>query len=314
MSILRIIPFLLLSTLLSAQQIQVRVNSRLSSESTKAGSRFQGVLMNPVQIAGRSCARGSAVGGVVTEVNPSGRLHNPGVLVIQPAWVTCSGRRVDVSAEPIRLEGRSHTKHNAVLIGGGAGLGAVLGGIFGGGKGAAIGAAAGAGTGTVAAAATGRQEAVIEPEAVVAWNLGRTTRVEETPRRDNYRKEAVRQPQNDGVYQSRERYRDDDEDDDRDHERGGDGYGRYRFTEHDRVYLRRCLVSNYHLPPGLAKQGKVPPGHAKKMARAGYEPIPGVCSAELSPIPRGWERVIVDNRVVLFDPYRHQIDVFVWAE
>ena len=78
------------------------------------------------------------------------------------------------------------------------------------------------------------------------------------------------------------------------------------------MYLSRCLVSNYRLPPGLAKQGKVPPGHAKKMAQAGYSPIPHACTNELSPIPSGWMRVIIDTRVVLFDSARREVDWFVW--
>lgn len=68
-------------------------------------------------------------------------------------------------------------------------------------------------------------------------------------------------------------------------------------------------MSNYRLPPGVAKQGKIPPGHAKKMQQAA---IPYACTAELSPIPSGLERVIIDARVILFDPAHREIDSFVW--
>ncbi|MGE5112752.1 MAG: hypothetical protein ACM3JB_17945 [Acidobacteriaceae bacterium] len=309
-SVLRLIPIVLLGTIVSAQQIQVRINSRLSSESTKPGTAFEGVLMTPVQLSGQSCAKGSPVGGVVTEAKHSGRLSNPGILKLQPTWVACHGRRVPVSAEAIVLEGRSHTKNNAVLIGGGAGAGAILGGIMGGGKGAAIGAAVGAGAGTVGAAANGRHEAVIEPEAVVAWNVqqanaaqARNTRSSQS---SSYRDSDDRH--SDRAYQRQDYDRDDDRGyRDRDDDRG---YREVRFSEHDRAYLTRCLGSNYRLPPGLAKQGKIPPGHARKMAQANA--IPYECTAELSPIPRGWERVIIDARVVLFDPGHREIDSFVW--
>jgi len=313
----RLLAILLFSTLLSAQQLEVRINNRLSSETTQPGTSFQGVLMSPVQIAGRNCAKGSPVGGVVTETKSSGRLHNPGLLVLQPAWVTCSGRRVSVSAEPIRLEGRSHTKRNAVLIAGGAGAGALLGGLVGGGKGSLIGALLGAGTGTAAAAATGKQPAVIEPEAVVAWNISENTRVQETQQHQvqhrsqpepEYR--ADRDSERPHHVEERRDRDDEDQEDDRDEGR----YRQYRISEHDRTYLRQCMASNYRLPPGLAKQGKIPPGHAKKMARAGYSPLPGACTSELSPIPRGWERVVVENRVVLLDPARREIDFFIWAD
>jgi hypothetical protein len=110
------------------------------------------------------------------------------------------------------------------------------------------------------------------------------------------------------------RRHDDDADDDRDNDRQGDdrGFHNVRFTDHDRVYLSRCLVSNYQLPPGLAKKGKIPPGHAKKMQQAGYTAIPYACTGELSPIPSGWERVIEDTRVILLDTARREIDSFLW--
>jgi hypothetical protein len=297
----------LLSGLLSAQQIEMRINTRISSESAKPGMPFGGSLMNPVQIAGRSCAKGSPGGGIVTEAKSSGRLSSPGVLALQPTWISCSGRRLNVSAEPVQLEGRSHTKNNAVLIGGGAAAGGILGAILGGGKGAAIGAGVGAGTGTVAAAATGKHEAVIEPEAVVGWNLNRDSRVADDPR---HTQDHQYHASND----DRHRHHNRDQEEYDDHDRHGDNHPvAYRITQHDRTYLQRCLVSNYRLPPGLAKQGKIPPGHARKMQQAGYgEPIPGACTAELSPIPHGWERVIIESRVVLFDPSRREIDYFVW--
>lgn len=314
---LRLVPIVLLATFLSAQQVEVRVNSRLSSESTPAGTAFQGVLVSPVQLNGQSCAKGSPVGGVVSLSTRSGRLSSPGVLELQPTWISCHGRRLKLSAEPVRLEGRSHTKNNAVLIGGGAGLGAILGGLFGGGKGALIGTAAGAGAGTVGAAAGGRHEAVVEPEAVIAWNINSHPVVADTSRQTSEQEQAsgrdraTHAPEyQQAIVVSRGHHHDDDEDDDRDDDRDS---AHIRFSEHDRIYLRRCLVSNYRLPPGLAKQGKIPPGHAKKMRRAeDGEHIPYACTAELSPIPRGWDRVIVEDRVVLIDPSHRQIDVFVW--
>lgn len=303
----RLVPIILLATFVSAQQMQVRMNSRLSSESTPAGSAFEGVLVNPVQINGRDCAKGSPAGGVITESKRSGRLSSPGVLQLQPTWVSCRGRRVSVSAEPVVLEGHSHTKRNAVLIGGGAGAGAILGGVMGGGKGAVIGAAFGAGAGTVGAAATGHHEAVIEPEAVVGWNLQQSKPVQN---RDNRSPQMFSYKHSDAAHRGHDADDDDYRGDDR---RENDRVSHdVRFTDHDRVYLSRCLVSNYRLPPGLAKQGKIPHGHARKMQQAGYTAIPYACTAELSPIPSGWERVIVETRVILLDTAHREIDSFVW--
>jgi len=289
-----------------AQQAEVRINQRLSSESTESGSTFEGSLVRPVTLNGRTCAKGSLVQGVVSDAKKSGRLSSPGVLQVEPTSINCGGRRVSVSAEPVRLEGRSHTKRNVALIGGGAAAGTVIGGLLGGGKGALIGAAVGAGGGTAGAAAGGRHEAIIEPEAVVAWNLSPTSAAQARPRYSN--DDRTRD----------NRYRDDD--DDRDHDRDGysrhDGYHGgtvYVIPDRDRTYLRSCLASNYRLPPGLAKKGKVPPGHARKMQQAAYgDPIPGACVAQLAPIPQGWSRVIVDDRVLLLNAARNVIDYFIW--
>jgi hypothetical protein len=57
------------------------------------------------------------------------------------------------------------------LIGGGAGLGAIIGGLAGGGKGAVIGGLAGAGAGTAGAAYTGNKDVVIPSESLITFRL-----------------------------------------------------------------------------------------------------------------------------------------------
>jgi hypothetical protein len=170
-----------------------------------------------------------------------------------------------------------------------------------------IGAAVGAGAGTVGAAATGRHEAVIEPEAVVGWDLQQSAPVHN---RDNRSAQTSSYKHSDAAQRRHDADEGGDQNDDRwESDRGSH---KVRFTDHDRVYLSRCLVSNYRLPPGLAKKGKLPPGHARKMQQAGYTAIPDACTAELSPIPSGWDRVILDIRVILLDSARREIDSFVW--
>ena len=51
-------------------------------------------------------------------------------------------------------------------------------------------------------------------------------------------------------------------------------------------------VGNQGMPPGLAKKGKLPPGIAKRQ-------LPAPLAAQLPPPPTGYERVIVDNDVLL---------------
>ena len=69
-------------------------------------------------------------------------------------------------------------KRSAVLIGGGAGVGAALGGIFGGGKGAAIGALAGGGAGTAGAAYTGNKEIQLPAESTLTFRVKQSIQVQ----------------------------------------------------------------------------------------------------------------------------------------
>jgi hypothetical protein len=68
-------------------------------------------------------------------------------------------------------------KRTGVLVGGGAGLGALIGGLAGGGKGAAIGAVSGAGAGTAGTAFTGNKEIVLPAESAVSFTLREPSRV-----------------------------------------------------------------------------------------------------------------------------------------
>jgi len=80
----------------------------------------------------------------------------------------------------------------------------------------------------------------------------------------------------------------------------------FTFTNRERIYLNDYYRRN--LPPGLAKQGKVPPGHAKRLARGmpwppgvPYYPLPHHIERDLQPLPRGYARFIVGSDVVIVD-------------
>jgi uncharacterized membrane protein len=107
------------------------------------------------------------VKGVVSSAKSSGRLHAPGIIHIRLTSV--GGDTVRTAS--VGRQGKSHTKSNAMKIGGGAAAGALIGGLAGGGKGAAIGTVAGGGAGTGVAAATGKEEAVYPAESVVTFTV-----------------------------------------------------------------------------------------------------------------------------------------------
>jgi|SRR6185369_8496063 hypothetical protein len=144
----------------------VRVSNELSSGRNHAGDGWEGVLAQNVVSNGKVLARaGSTVRGKVTGAESSGRLKAPGTLSIRLTSV--NGKPVATTS--VSRKGKSHTKSNAVKIGGGAAAGALIGGLAGGGKGAAIGTLAGAGAGTGVAAATGKMEAVIPAETTLTF-------------------------------------------------------------------------------------------------------------------------------------------------
>lgn len=73
------------------------------------------------------------------------------------------------------------------------------------------------------------------------------------------------------------------------------------FTDQDRALIRDYYRVNYRsLPPGLAKQGKIPPGHAMKLARNQPVPpglewryLPENLDRRLSRLPDDYVRVMV---------------------
>jgi Ni/Co efflux regulator RcnB len=85
------------------------------------------------------------------------------------------------------------------------------------------------------------------------------------------------------------------------------------FSDHDRSIIREYYGSankanNKPLPPGLAKKGKVPPGHQKQFMRQAqlpqdlqYQRLPNDLEYRLSPLPEGYLRVMIDGSFVLFN-------------
>jgi len=165
------------ATIPAGTRVTVRITENLSSGKTKVGQLFHGALSAPIIVNGHVVyAKGSPVRGKVLAVHPSGRLRDPGVLDLTLLSVGNGHSSSTLNTQVFRVKGESHTKSNVEKIGGTTAAGTVLGAIFGGGKGAAIGAASGAAAGTTVAAATGKKEATVESEAVLAFVTANTSR------------------------------------------------------------------------------------------------------------------------------------------
>lgn len=152
--------------------LRVRIDETVDTKRNRAGDEFRASLAEPVMVEGRTVVpKGTPFVGHVTESNASGRLEGRAVLALTLDSFELAGRKYPVETGSIDRVSAAHKKRNLELIGGGAGLGALIGGLAGGGKGALIGAGAGAGAGTAGAAATGKKEVAISAESLLTFPL-----------------------------------------------------------------------------------------------------------------------------------------------
>jgi peptidoglycan hydrolase-like protein with peptidoglycan-binding domain len=164
--------------------IPLRMDTYLSSETSRPGDRFTATVSRDVIVSGRVVVpANSKVEGHVTETTPSERGSKTGTISVAFDRLTISNgpsipvdgtlttlsdqeRRElgeDVTEIEDRVEGGSRTRRAVVFIGGGAGAGAIIGAIAGGGKGAAVGAGVGAVLGTIGVLLSKGDKAEVEP-------------------------------------------------------------------------------------------------------------------------------------------------------
>jgi len=99
-----------------------------------------------------------------------------------------------------------------------------------------------------------------------------------------------------------------------------DGHGRPEFSEHDRdeieSYYDNHPEERRALPPGLAKQGKIPPGWRKKLARGQRipddvwvhrVPLPRDIVIRLPPPPPGVIHVRIEDRILRVVEKTHEL-------
>lgn len=160
------------TTVPAGTAIVVTLNQTVSSKDAKAGQSVSGVVAADVLVNGKTVIpRNSNVSLTVANAVASGHLSTPGELSLRIDSIQVKGQSYTVSSSVYAQKAGSHTKRNAVAIGGGTAAGAIIGGLAGGGKGAAIGAAAGAGAGTAGAAMTGKKDITFAAESKLRFTL-----------------------------------------------------------------------------------------------------------------------------------------------
>ena len=156
----------------SGTPLHVRVDEAIDTRRNRAGDQFSATLSQPIEVDGRTMVpEGTEFSGHVTTAAASGRLKGRAFIGLRLDSFRLNGREYPVQTSSVERVSASHKKRNALLIGGGAGLGAAIGALAGGGKGALIGAGAGAGAGTAGAAATGRRQMGIGAETPLRFTL-----------------------------------------------------------------------------------------------------------------------------------------------
>ena len=153
----------------AGQEIDVRLQERLSSETAQVEDRFEATTVadlfrgNEVLIPA-----GSVLRGVVRSVQPATRTNRRAEMTVSFDQITVRGRTYPMRGtitEAIQGEG---IKGEAGRIGAGAGVGAIIGGIIGGVRGALLGVLIGGG-GTIAA--TEGKEVTLDPGTILRVRL-----------------------------------------------------------------------------------------------------------------------------------------------
>jgi hypothetical protein len=156
--------------------VSIRLVDGLSSGSSQPGDTFTGTLATPLVMNDRIVAdRGELVTGQVRQAVSSGRMSKPAVITLSLKTVQASSGRLPMQTGDLTIKADSHATRNLLIIGGSAGMGALLGGAAGGGRGAAIGAVAGAGAGSGGAYLTGKREIVLPSETLLTFHVNSVT-------------------------------------------------------------------------------------------------------------------------------------------
>lgn len=155
-------------------QLDVVLNQSISTAANRSGDPFQATLASPLVVDDKTVIpKDALVMGHIVDARPSGHLKGVARLELTLDSVQVNGETYGIATGDFGRTGKNHNKRNGVLIGGGAGLGAIIGGVAGGGVGALIGSSVGAGAGTAGAAFTGKKDIRVPAETTLSFRLAR---------------------------------------------------------------------------------------------------------------------------------------------
>jgi hypothetical protein len=152
--------------------LTIRLDQAVSSKTSNSGDTFTGTTSSPVDVDGKTVIpSGAKAEGTIVEAVPLGRFKGGARLSLSLTSISVDGKSHQIKTSAMTMQQSGKGKRTATMVGGGAGLGALIGGLAGGGKGAAIGAIAGAGAGTAGTAFTGNKDIVLPAESAVRFKL-----------------------------------------------------------------------------------------------------------------------------------------------
>ncbi len=159
----------------TGQEIDVRLQTALSSETAQAEQRFEATTVADVTQNGQVLIpAGSVVRGVVTAVERPGRIERVGRLTLSFDQITVRGRNHAIRGMATEVFESGGIREEVGTAGAGAGVGGVIGGLIGGVKGAVLGAVIGAGG---AIAATEGKDVTLPAGAIVRVRMDSPVRV-----------------------------------------------------------------------------------------------------------------------------------------
>lgn len=152
-------------TLPEATEMQVRLDTALSSRTARAEERFEGTVMRPVYVDNRMVvAAGARVRGTVISAEPANRPARGGKLDLAFNSIELEDNtRIDVRSRVVSISENVDRSETGEKAGMGAALGALLGSVIGGKKGALLGIIVGGAGGAI----TTRGEEVELPEGTI---------------------------------------------------------------------------------------------------------------------------------------------------